>query len=1039
MAARDDLVDYLTKHIVGPFDGPNEQIRDIPNRRYLCATLYPLNVKNTEILEEEEVDASGAGGEDGESDDPVTLANEWMPSSIGLTFYMQGTDTLECQLWGAVYHEIRQDRVTHWQREELASRDTPEIVRITKDEGTTTHRDALSGKATIRIRWRRLEMGYLVTATLVNANRQAPDERVDPGLCLHQVGLRCCPIDGYVAEYPTVQLLGNDPEEEELRLQYIDERVFAVGHGCAAGWDGGGEHAKAVWTETVPTYDVPAVAHSSDQAEVFKLSHLASAQTQAIIAGLRTFVEGYGMWAKDLASAHNAPDHLFGAKARILARLDEARQRMSDSIDILATDPVVMSAFRQANKAMLMQMRHSKPDIAATRRNRGEAFSVSVEYSDLEYAWRPFQLGFMLVTLASAALEKHPHRETVDLLWFPTGGGKTEAYLCLAAFQILLRRLRDPIRGAGTTVITRYTLRLLTSQQFQRAATLVCAMELIRNEDTQRFGTNPITIGLWVGSEVTPNEFHDAVTKREELLEALNPSNPFQLETCPWCGTEIVPEYRDDDENAYGIRATNSSFELFCPNTVCDFHRSLPVQVVDAAMYASPPTILLATVDKFARLAWIEKAGSLFGGRKFDPPSLIIQDELHLLTGPLGTTVGIYEAAINALASWQQFVPKVVASTATIRRAADQVLSLFSRDIQVFPPPGVRHGDSYFSHVDRGLPGRRYVGLMSHSHTPHTTIVHTAAALLQAPTELGFGDRELDGYWTLVAYHNSLRELGRTVTLARDDIPSRIEVIARDQSKMRAISYDQVVELTSNVPGYELPQILAQLSKGPNSEDAISVLASTNMLSVGVDIPRLGLMLVNGQPKSTAEYIQASSRVGRDRVPGLVVTLYVATKPRDRSHYESFIPYHKSLYKHVEPATVTPFSLPCRMRALHAALVILVRHACGLSSNDDATLFDPDNPDIKKAMTALVERAAVVDADEAFATKQHLEQLADQWVEWARQAKESGRKLYYHARTRQHSTLLADFGSTAEGWPTLHSMRNVDRQCSIYVMGERDA
>ncbi len=274
------------------------------------------------------------------------------------------------------------------------------------------------------------------------------------------------------------------------------------------------------------------------------------------------------------------------------------------------------------------------------------------------------------------------------------------------------------------------------------------------------------------------------------------------------------------------------------------------------------------------------------------------------------------------------------------------------------------------------------------------------------------------------------------MTLAHDDVPARVKVIARDGSRTRELEDHHVVELTSNVGGADLPGILEQLKQPQDKDDAVSLLATTNMLSVGVDIQRLGLMLMNGQPKTTAEYIQASSRVGRGEAPGLVIALYVSTKPRDRSHYEGFIPYHSALYRHVEPTSVTPFSLPSRERALHAALVILVRHGVGLSANDDASHFRLDNPQVERALQTLEERARTIDPDEARSTSEHLRTLAAQWARLAEETAKNHRSLYYQATTPQHTGLLRDFGAQGNGWATLHSMRNVDRQCRVRVQGE---
>ena len=1045
---RRDIVDYVARHVVGPAHGENEVIEDPPHRRYLAGTLYARNASTKEVEEEEEADSAGGAGRsltEELADDPVKLANEWLPSSLGLTLYVSGPGVVRCSVWAGAYEMFQEGRSRRWRRTPIRRRSSPEQIPMAAPGGRCrTAPVILEGKAELQAFWRPMPNGHLVTLTLVNTQLQADQFPIDTDRCLHQVGFECEVVDGEVLEYPSVEFLSDDPEDAELQLLYRHVRTFAIGHGCAAVWtteeDVGVER---VWTDLMPTYEVEPVAHGGDGSQpVLRLGRLADAATDpdGLRDELHAFVDSYREWIASVRrSATSLPERHVVAAGRVLTRLDETLRRVEEGIEALVADPLCLRAFGLANLAMTMQMRHSEDDLAGRRSRRDEVEIPDVDYRTLDYSWRPFQLAFILLTLPSVADPGHADRRVVDLVWFPTGGGKTEAYLAVAAFEIFLRRLRHGDVGAGTTVITRYTLRLLTAQQFQRAATLVCASELLRQESGNRevMGDAPITIGLWVGGEAVPNKYARAVELLEEVISDPEPVNHFQLETCPWCGTEIVPTVRDEAES-YGVVADNASFRFFCPTADCPFHRRLPVAVVDEALYADPPTFLIATVDKFARLAWVGGGSAFFGdGTTRLPPSLIIQDELHLLSGPLGTTVGIYEGAIEVVAALRGATPKVLASTATIRRAPDQVAGLFGRQVRLFPPPGTDARDSYFARVDRSRAGRLYVGVMSQSHTAATTMITVAAALLQAPRELGLAGESLDAYWTLVAYHNSLRELGRTVTQARDDIPKRLEAICVDESRLRGLDDHSVVELTSNVGGARLPALLARLSNPQDHPDAVSFLATTNMLSVGVDVSRLGLMLMNGQPKTTSEYIQATSRVGRSTVPGLVVTMYSATRPRDRSHYEGFLPYHASLYRQVEPSSVTPYSLPSRERALHAALVIIVRHGVGLRDNDEAGRFDPEDPETRRAVEMLKSRVGTVDRDEAAASGRHLDRLVRAWRELAADTSEAGRQLYYRSSSKHHASLLKDFGSSkATGWETLHSMRNVDRECSILVFGE---
>lgn len=1044
---REGVIGYLRAQIVGPIDGPEEVLTEPPTGRYLVGILFPREATTNDVIANEEVDGAGADAGEEPAEDPLTMANAYLPASIGLTFFVAAGRAVACRVRGARYDVTVEGRAKAWKRAPFNAGGEEAVTLQPPSGKQRAEAQVFDGRAKVSGVWRPIRDGHLVSVSLINTQRQSdPDGPPPVESCLYQVELTCAAVEGEIREYPSVDFLSRDPEDEELRLLHSHARVFAIGHGCAADWSLGTEGAVTeVRAAVLPELTVPAVTQSGRvSGNVLRLSWLAdSARTvDELMRGLRGLVETYEAWIEKLPGQkehRDIPSTLFGARDRILDRLRGAAKRIRRGINLLEEDEDVRLSFRLANLAMLKQMHHAGEKIGGTRRVRGEALPLVPDYLTLEHKWYPFQLAFALLTLPSVVKASDDDRTLVDLLWFPTGGGKTEAYLFITAFAVFHRRLTLGDRGAGTTVITRYTLRLLTAQQFQRAATLICACELLRRDNAKRMGSTPISIGLWVGKTVSPNTYQNAADLLEEILEEAEPVNKFQIDQCPWCGTEIMPQRREEDRSAYGVRIGNASFTMRCTAPSCVFHEKLPVSVVDEDLYKHPPTMLLATVDKFAQLAWDDGGEAFFGGVRYLPPSLIIQDEMHLLSGPLGTTVGVYEAAVEGLIEARGAAPKIIASTATIRRADDQVCALFGREVRLFPPSGFSANDSFFAEVDTKAPGRRYVGLMSQGHTPHTTIVHTAAALLQAPVELGLDGDAKDAFWTLVAYHNSLRELGRTATLARDDIPSRIPNIARDESWVRVVEDHLVEELQGNVNARELPSKLYRLGLSADHEDAVAVLATTNMLSVGVDIPRLGLMLMIGQPKTTSEYIQASSRVGRKRggFGGLVVTMYASTRPRDRSHYEGFRPYHAALYRHVEPTSVTPFSLPSRERALHAALVVLVRHGLpGMAPNDAAGRFQSDHPGVREAVARLLARVRRIDPDEASATERHIERLVEEWAERASEARRAGKPLFYDASTKQHSALLHEFGEKRPGWSTLHSMRNVDRQCAVTVLGE---
>jgi hypothetical protein len=739
-----------------------------------------------------------------------------------------------------------------------------------------------------------------------------------------------------------------------------------------------------------------------------------------LVAGLLEFVADYEAWVGDRRREAASAGRYLDVADGIVDRMERAAARMREGIELLRSDAIVLRAFRLSNHAMRLQ---------STRGNEPAAGG--------EPAWRPFQLAFILLALSSTADDRHVDRELVDLIWFPTGGGKTEAYLGLAAFEMIRRRLARGQAGGGTAVITRYTMRLLTAQQFQRAARLICALETMRDDVLLPKSTPEFTIGLLLGGTTTPNDFKRAQKQLAEVRGQLSPHNPFQVRACPWCDTPLMPERRSLRDSAYGFRATSTSFTIYCVNESCEFHGRLPMQVVDDGIYLHPPTIVVATVDKFARLAWIPAGGSIFGldGSPFDSPSLVIQDELHLISGPLGTIVGIYESAIRSLLKWRGTSPKIVASTATIRSADEQVRGLMASKVEVFPPSGLDADDSYFAELDASGHGRLYAGILPQAFAPAWAIGQAAGRLLSTPSAVpALTAEERDAYWTLVLYHNSLRELGRTVTILRDDVRTMLEREEKDAPGSRLIGTDGIEELTSNVSSHELVQILERLAIKQESPDAIDAIAATNILSVGIDVDRLGLMLVNGQPKTTAEYIQATSRVGRAGVPGIVLTLYRSGKARDRSTFEGFRTFHGSFYRFVEPTSVTPWAVQARQRALKAALVTVVRHAVGYADNNDAVSFDEDSAVVQKAIRLLMDHIRIADPREAESVGTDLDRAA---ADWTQRAKASNGTLKYESASHPEERLLKNFGDADLGWPIMHSMRSVERGVRIRPRGEK--
>lgn len=907
----------------------------------------------------------------------------------------------------------------------------------------------------------------LVTVTLVNSGRIT---RPINEHCFFQCSLWATPLgaSGF-RPYPGRPAALQDEEERSLALLYRHRPTYAVGHGCAADWKVADAVVRSVRTETLPVFEQAPIV-PRDQVDRVELSMrgLAEATTADLAASCRALASAYLTWIdereKELADETNLAPEL---RARGTDHLEDCRgchARIMAGIDLLETDDDALEAFRLMNRAMLEQRAHyalSSDD--ANRRSwrkgaNGQEPSAPCPAPDYGYdtRWRPFQLAFILMNVRSFVEPTHPERTLVDVIWFPTGGGKTEAYLGLAAFAILLRRLRNP-DDAGTTVIMRYTLRLLTTQQFQRAASLICALEKRRRAEPGRFGAVPVSIGLWLGSGVTPNSDADAVERLGRLAHDSS-DNPFIILSCPWCGVDMGPRDYDGATRLFGYRREKKKggsqrVRFRCEDPGCEFstEEGLPLEVVDQGIYAQPPALLIGTVDKFAIMPWNPESRVLFGidhPSAASPPELIIQDELHLISGPLGSMVGHYETLIDEFSTAVRegvHVPaKIVASTATIARSAEQIRATYGRDSALFPPQGLVAGESFFAREGSEASGRLYAGVLATAVPSHVTAqVRTLATLLQAPVlpqSSGANlDEIVDPYWTLMVYFNSLRELGRASTLVQADIREYLNAVwdrtgipvAREifDTELRRF-INNFEELTSRMRSSDIPAVLRKLFTAKPSRDVVDLCYATNMIQVGLDVPRLSLMSIVGQPKSASEYIQASSRVGRSaEKPGLVVTNYNPFKPRDRSHFEAFRSFHENAYRHVEPTSVTPFAIPVCERAIHALAVTFVRFRYQhLRDKPTAGL----TPGEREEVTRLVmSRVALVDPAETGRAQATLDRFLDDWnrrkpQDYGSMARIPDDPLMFAAGRNlpPHLNHLAGFIR-----PTATSMRSVDADC----------
>ena len=1024
---RAEIVQALRLDLVGPDNNhafAHELLPEAPSRWYLTGYLVPRSAPERQRCDPtaaDEIDAAGEGngGDDAAIPDRGVARKSFLPSSLGLTVLVApGVATLEATVrWGDYLFEGAAEAEPI---EDESDTDLPDVAeppvpygagavskptagfrRTPREERVLLHvpnsgeplatcevptSNGLSLVITARTVSSTALFGGLLpvgtrSVSVFLVNNRNPNQRQGYSAFAFQTVLVLTSPDSFVPR-PDLRgsqasALNDDWDEKIADLHYRDLFEYAVGHGVSAlaGLDEKNA-CRTVVTEWLPQAEVERVEPSLLPEVVLSMEALgALADGRDATTKLQPLVAQYRAWisAQQGKLVGLCPQQTETAKL-LLHNAGIAAGRIEAGIALLA-DTDILLAFSVANRAMAAAARHR--DAARTKKKPHEIAPPT---------WRPFQLAFMLMTLQGIADPLHHERETVDLLFFPTGGGKTEAYLGLAAFTMVLRRLRYPgIRSAGMSVLMRYTLRLLTLDQLGRAATLICALELEREANSERLGEWPFEIGLWVGSAATPNRMgargdtgpgHDRTaytkTRRFQANSSKSPA-PIPLEECPWCGEKfdagsfrLVP----DDVRPRDLR-------VHCVNHACEFNgavRSLPVVGVDEPIYRRLPAFIIATVDKFAALPWTGQSGALFGkverydkhgfygpcepgtgnplGGRLPPPDLIIQDELHLISGPLGTIAGLYETTIDALASQQindtVVRPKIIASTATVRRAQSQVRALFERSsVAVFPPPGPDRRDSFFAYTEAAVatPARLYVGIAAQGRSLKVVLLRAALALLSAAQtcyEREGGHRNhanpTDPYMTLLGYFNSLRELGGSRRIIEDEVRTRVAQYARRKRvepaetlfSDRSIHYD-VLELTSRVSTNEISVTKSRLTKPFWQEKRVDVALATNMISVGLDILRLGLMVVLGQPKTSAEYIQATSRVGRKSdAPGLVVTLLNVHKPRDRSHYERFATYHASFYRSVEATSVTPFSPRALDRALAAALVALCRQGDGL-------------------------------------------------------------------------------------------------------------
>ncbi|MBB3937234.1 helicase-related protein [Aureimonas phyllosphaerae] len=1041
------LLDRLAEDLVGPvpLEGP---LPDIPSEAFMTGILFPRSSRRPvddetgRSISDIVIDARE---EATETERPARIETAARPAAAGLSFAL-ATRSMEepavvVRIEGARYENLGKPdedaadgaprRSGPWSRRPVRIEDYLVSVRedgeldLSKETGIA---EARGLRLTIVQSPGHADADEVVrVVTLVVHNQGAGsgkslDRFEQNEQALFEFRMTVRPFDGSRLVGRPLRGRGEDGEEDEraAALLWRDAVEYAVGHTCAATWDDSNgivEEIATAWLPATRVSDVSAAGHPCFSEVRARLgADSLAGDGRAALETCDALVDAYESWIEQTRNRIPELNLTQTLEAQAEAHLGtclSAARRMRDGIDTLRGDPALLKAFQLANATMARQQEWKNGRLPDTERR--------------SLVWRPFQLGFVLLSAASSALPDHDDRDTMDLIWFPTGGGKTEAYLLLTAFVIFARRLKRGDAGAGVCAIMRYTLRLLTLQQFERAAAMICAANLEWAREGFDARQTPVSLGLWLGSSTTPNSREDAV----KLLNGGTIDDigrPDRLRDCPACHERLT------------WRTIGARIEITCATDRCELGQAgpLPIHTNDEDVYAEQPSLVIGTADKFAQIARKPRTSSLFGDGFRDPPDLIVQDELHLISGPLGTLSGLYETAVDILATKDGRPPKVIGSTATIRRAASQVRALFARDTMQFPPPGIDAGDSAFAVVetDPRRPGRLYVGISTIGHSKPEMLQAVCASLLQSASVLEGAER--DAAWTLLGYFNSLKELGGSVSLMQVIAPETMERLARYRSEpVRPV--DEQIEITSRIGSEKIGETLASLERRHDEDGAVDVALATNMISVGVDVGRLGLMVVDGQPKGISEYIQATSRVGRGSTAGLVLGVFTAYRPRDRSRFETHATWHSALYRDVEATSVTPFAPRARDRALHAPFVAIAahRHPQLWRRPGGAEELRDALEEIVDEIVARIGRLGEQEAVEAVDARADLMRFLDRWCRrddlsvWWHDQLEAAFLMSMEQSVNRRAAGLAARDAT----PTPNSMRGVEAVVRIDLEG----
>ncbi|WMT50544.1 MAG: DrmB family protein [Ferroplasma sp.] len=978
-----ELIRNVRQQLLGPAGTYDECIFDNPVNRYVVGIIKPYYANHDSNLEGEYVLDTG-GVEEG---DEIKQDTKPQLNSFGISFKMIN-GTFNVLVSYGKYHQVKLNNKDVYKRQsvrhnKLGIKGTCEFILEYTDFSTVILKvDEYNG--------------YFNVMVYNKANQKIKYDDIYR-YSLFQPSIRINVTGGLI----DTEACGN-VTDSNIKFLYRDTKELARGKNCAAiwkaldvenendsvniklnSWPDYSDNYKDFYIPDIRTDFMP--VYKSYIPETRKLETEFNAENMAeknsSMENLDILINEYRSWITSITPA--VPKDEIQVKTNI-ENLLETCNRMERGLQILRGNKDASRAFRFVNRVMATNSQWHRRD------------------SNSSFNWRAFQIAFLLMEIESITDPASVDRDKMDILWVHTGSGKTEAYLAVALFDIIWRRYKSSGKddNPGTSIITRYTLRLLTSQQFRRTVDLIVAAEYVRN-NFEEFNDNincPISAGMWVGGGMTPNKISDAVKVIQNSVKGeseKSEGDPVQLYKCPACGSwlaiptggiragtpifaagpcggvtttadvdiQLLKEesvygarmgvyrivfpnkmerediinstlYEDFHEagtylNIPGYRISHDHKDIYitCMNPECRiFNTRIPVYTVDDQIYSRKPSIIVATVDKFANIPFNPLASNILGdiNKKTKPPDLIIQDEMHLLNGPLGSLFGLYENMVDAIIENRgDLKVKYIGASATVSSVEDQVSLLFARRASVFPPSGIQQDENFFFTKDYGENHRTriYAGIMGAPDLGVQTPLIRLMAQIIAFRENFRDTSDLKNFYTPVFYFNSIKELSIATSLFREDVRELLEKFT-PPVKLDTANYE---ELSGKAKSAEIPVKLDRLeSWNITPEENTGALFTTSMFGTGVDISRLTEMIMSGQPKSTSDYIQATGRIGRS-ADGVVFVLYNPLKPRDISHYEMFMQYHSRINIYVERSPVSPFSTGSMETGMGATITGFVR------------------------------------------------------------------------------------------------------------------